>query len=221
MSDHLPFIDDPAHVALLEGQRYLVLRPYGEVSSAHAAVQSLVRADSLGFLFRTRHALTSRSRAFPTARRSNTFRRSPPRGPLVCPLCGSRWNGSRSFRLHSRRSSYRCERPLTCSAHSPARGSLQSGAAYPSGPRARCRALTSGFSICRLRTARSLATTTGAACRRSSRRLGYRRWLVSCRTPSSLPSTTVGSIRAACTRSQARRRSRMGRSNTALERTRA
>src|SRR5947209_1402759 len=33
MSDHLPFIDDPAHVALLEGQRYLVLRPYGEVSS--------------------------------------------------------------------------------------------------------------------------------------------------------------------------------------------
>ncbi len=44
MSDHLPFIDDPAHVALLEGQRYLVLRPYGEVSSAHAAVQSLVRA---------------------------------------------------------------------------------------------------------------------------------------------------------------------------------
>jgi 2'-5' RNA ligase len=38
-----PFIDDPTHIALLEGQRYVVLRPNGAVQDAYAQVRERVR----------------------------------------------------------------------------------------------------------------------------------------------------------------------------------
>jgi 2'-5' RNA ligase len=38
-----PFIDDPAHIALLEGQRYVVLRPNGAVRDAYAQVRARVQ----------------------------------------------------------------------------------------------------------------------------------------------------------------------------------
>src|SRR5262245_21044924 len=41
--DHLPCIGDSRHIALLEGQRYVVLRPDPEVSSAYATVRSAVQ----------------------------------------------------------------------------------------------------------------------------------------------------------------------------------
>jgi 2'-5' RNA ligase len=38
-----PFIDDPNDIARLEGQRYVVLRPTGEVPDVHGHVQSLIK----------------------------------------------------------------------------------------------------------------------------------------------------------------------------------
>ena len=38
-----PFIDDPAHIALLEGQRYVVLRPNGAVQDAYVQVWARVQ----------------------------------------------------------------------------------------------------------------------------------------------------------------------------------
>jgi 2'-5' RNA ligase len=38
-----PFIDDPAHIALLEGQRYVVLRPNGAVQDAYTEVRERVQ----------------------------------------------------------------------------------------------------------------------------------------------------------------------------------
>lgn len=43
-----PFIDDPAHLALLEGQRYVVLRAAGAVRDAYAQVQRTVREKLAG-----------------------------------------------------------------------------------------------------------------------------------------------------------------------------
>ncbi len=44
MSEYLPFINDPAHLARLTGHRYVVLRPNDEVSATHATGQCSVRA---------------------------------------------------------------------------------------------------------------------------------------------------------------------------------
>lgn len=44
MSEYIPFINDPVHLARLTGHRYVVLRPNDEVSATHATVQSSVRA---------------------------------------------------------------------------------------------------------------------------------------------------------------------------------
>ena len=38
-----PFIDDPAHIALLEGQRYVVLRPNGAVQDSYTQVRERVQ----------------------------------------------------------------------------------------------------------------------------------------------------------------------------------
>lgn len=40
MSDYLPFIDDPSHLRVLEGQRYVVIRPDANVSSIHVRARS-------------------------------------------------------------------------------------------------------------------------------------------------------------------------------------
>jgi len=44
-----PFIDDPGHIALLEGQRYVVLRPNGAVQDGYTQVREQVQ-DKLGRL---------------------------------------------------------------------------------------------------------------------------------------------------------------------------
>ena len=38
-----PFVDDPNHLALLEGQRYVALRPAGPVSAVHEQVRASVK----------------------------------------------------------------------------------------------------------------------------------------------------------------------------------
>jgi 2'-5' RNA ligase len=43
-----PFIDDPAHIALLEGQRYVVLRPNGAVQDAYTQVRERVQDQLAG-----------------------------------------------------------------------------------------------------------------------------------------------------------------------------
>ena len=43
MDPYQPFIDDPKHIALLKGQRYVVLRPTGDVRDVHSQVRALAR----------------------------------------------------------------------------------------------------------------------------------------------------------------------------------
>ena len=50
MSDYQPFIDDPNHLTLVNGERYVVLRPTGIVARAYAEVQAAVRRKLFGSL---------------------------------------------------------------------------------------------------------------------------------------------------------------------------
>jgi 2'-5' RNA ligase len=48
LSEYQPFIDDPDDLALLEGQRYVVLRPAGAVAAVYADVANAVRERAAG-----------------------------------------------------------------------------------------------------------------------------------------------------------------------------
>lgn len=48
MRPYRPFIDDPDHIARLEGQRYVVLRPIGMIPDVYAQVQAVVKANLAG-----------------------------------------------------------------------------------------------------------------------------------------------------------------------------
>jgi 2'-5' RNA ligase len=48
MSSYRPFIDDPAHIALVEGERYVVLRPTAPIPDIYDRVQALFKEKLAG-----------------------------------------------------------------------------------------------------------------------------------------------------------------------------